>query len=265
MSESGVAMPKRDTAWSRLQWSLSQHGLGGTLRAALKRRHPQTESHPQQHPFDRRFGVDTSGLISGNELRSGHPHDAFNTAYYGMAPSRFRQVLERWIADESHPAIQNYSFIDLGCGKGRAILMASEFGFRQTIGVELHSSLAKTAEANLALWIAAGHITGPLRIICLDAADFEFPGGACLLYLFHPFTAPVLTQVIERIKSEFAGRSALLDVIYFNPEAGELFEATGGFQRLWTGTVDLSDEDAAADWVASPADLCSIYRWVGQT
>ena len=265
MSESGIAMPERTTAWARLKWSLSQHGLGETLRAALKRRQPPTECQPQQHPFDSQHGVDTSGLIVGSELRSGHPHDAFNTAYYGIAPSRFRQVMERWIADESHPAIQNYSFIDLGCGKGRAVLMASEFGFRQAIGVELHSSLAKTAEANLELWVAAGHITCPLRIVCQDAAEFEFPGGACLLYLFHPFTAPVLTRVIERIKSEFAGRPSLLDVIYFNPEAGELFEATGGFQRLWTGTVDLSDEDAAADWVASPADLCSIYRWVGQT
>jgi SAM-dependent methyltransferase len=260
-------MFKRSAAWSRLQWSLSQYGLAGTLRAALKRRQPQTDNRSpelQVHPFDQRYSVDTSGLINASELRSGHPHDAFNTAYYGMAPSRFRRVMQRWIADEGHPAIENYSFIDLGCGKGRAVLMASEFGFRQAIGVELHSSLAKIAEANIARWMAAGHITFPLKIVRQDAADFEFPSGACLLYLFHPFTAPVLSRVIERIESEFAGRSAQLDVIYFNPEAGELFETNGGFQRLWTGTADLSEEDAAADWVASPGDLCSIYRWIGQ-
>ncbi len=265
--ESRIAMPKRTTAWSRLRWSLSQRGLGGTLRATFKRSQRETDSQPpapKVHPFDQRYGVDTSGLIGGSELRSGHPHDAFNTAYYGMAPSRFRQVMQRWVADESHPDIENYSFIDLGCGKGRAVLMASEFGFCQAIGVELHSSLAKTAETNIARWMAAGHITCPLKIVRLDAAEFEFPSGACLLYLFHPFTAPVLTRVIERIESEFASRSAQLDVIYFNPEAGELFETSGGFQRLWTGTVDLSEEDAAVDWVASPGDLCSIYRWIGQ-
>jgi hypothetical protein len=260
-------VPNLSTAWSKLQWSLAQRGIGGTLRAALHRaRHPaEGAAKPQVHPFDQRYGVDTSGLIGGGELRSGHDHDVFNTAYYGMAPSRFRRVMDRWLSDQSHLAIANYSFIDLGCGKGRAVLMASELGFRQAIGVELHPSLAKTAEKNMALWAVAGRAACPVRILCQDAAEFAFPEGACLLYLFHPFTAPVLTRVIERIEADFATHPRPLDVIYFNPEAGELLENHPGFQRLWTGTVDMSEEDAAVDWVASPDDLCSIYRWVGRT
>src|SRR5258707_12349167 len=120
-------MPKLRTALSKLKWSLAQRGLGGTLRFALLRARRQTpdKAKPQLHPFDERYGVDTSGLIGGGELRSGHRNDVFNTAYYGMAPSRFRWAIESWIADESHAAIENYSFVDLGCGKGRAILMAS--------------------------------------------------------------------------------------------------------------------------------------------
>jgi SAM-dependent methyltransferase len=260
-------MPNLSTAWSKLQWSLAQRGLTGTLRAALYRaRHPTEQAaKPQVHPFDKRYGVDTSGLIGGGELRSGHHHDIFNTAYYGMAPSRFHPVMDRWLSDETHPAKANYSFIDLGCGKGRAVLMASEYGFRQVIGVELHPSLAKTAEKNEALWAAAGRAACPVRILCQDAAEFAFPDGACLLYLFHPFTAPVLSRVIERIDADFARHPRPLDVIYFNPQAGDLLENHGGFQRLWTGTIDMSEEDAAVDWVASPDDLCSIYRWVERT
>ncbi len=151
---------------SKLRRSLAQRGLTGTLRAALHRNQQpaeepsksqvQPQPQPQPHPFDQRYGVDTSGLIGGGELRSGHQHDIFNTAYYGMAPSRFRPVMDRWLSDDTHPAIANYSFIDLGCGKGRAVLMASEYGFRQVIGVELHRSLAKTAEKNLVQWAASG-------------------------------------------------------------------------------------------------------------
>src|SRR5580704_18385298 len=104
-------MPKLRTAWSKLRWSLAQRGLGGTLRFALLRARQQTpdQATPQLHPFDQRYGVDTGGLIGGGELRSGHKNDVFNTAYYGMAPSRFRRVMEWWIADESHAAIENYS------------------------------------------------------------------------------------------------------------------------------------------------------------
>ena len=71
-------------------------------------------------------------------------------------------------------------------------------------------------------------------------------------------------RLIERLETEFADRPRLLDVIYFNPEAGELLEAHTGFKLLWSGTVEMSEEDAAADHVASPEDLCSVYRWVGE-
>jgi hypothetical protein len=208
--------------------------------------------------------VDTSGLIGGGELRSGHRNDVFNTAYYGMAPSRFQRVMEYWIEDQTHAPLENYCFVDLGCGKGRAVLMASEFRFREAIGVELHASLARLAEGNVAVWSAAGRAVCPVRIVCHDATEFVFPDGACLLYLFNPFTAPVMQRLIERIEEDFRGRRGMLDLIYFNPESGHLFEEHGGFELLWTGTVAMSEEDAAADMVASPEDLCSVYRWVGR-
>src|SRR5260370_23850643 len=160
-------MPKLRTAWSKLRWSLAQRGLGGTLRFARPRarRRPDrsNEAKPQLHPFDERYGVDTGGLIGGGELRSGHRHDVFNTAYYGMAPSRFQWVMEQWIADQTHAALEDYSFVDLGCGKGRAVMMASQFHFREVVGVELHAGLARIAEANLATWTAAERTVCPVR------------------------------------------------------------------------------------------------------
>jgi len=215
------------------------------------------------HPFDQRYGVDTSGLIAGGHLRSGHAHDAFNTAYYGMAPSRFRWIMERWISDVSHVRIEDHTFVDLGCGKGRAILLASEFPFHQAIGVELHPGLARIARRNLVLWEAAKRNLCPFQVICQDATEFVFPAGPCLLYLFHPFTTPVVERLIDRLTSQFAGRPGALDIIYFNPEAGDLFASHPGFTLLWTGTVPMSEEDTAADSVASPQDLCSVFRWIG--
>jgi SAM-dependent methyltransferase len=260
-------MPKLRTAWSKLRWSLAQRGLGGTLRFAFERarrqRNPTIEGTSHPHPFDRRYRVETGGLIGGGELRTGHKNDVFNTAYYGMAPSRFQRVMEYWIADQTHGALENYSFVDLGCGKGRAVMMASEFRFREVVGVELHPGLAGVAEANVTAWSAAGRAVCPVRIVCQDATEFAFPDGACLLYLFNPFAAPVIEQLVHRIESDFRERPGLLDLIYFNPEAGDLLEAHGGFELLWTGTVAMSKEDAAVDLVASAEDLCSVYRWVG--
>jgi SAM-dependent methyltransferase len=181
-----------------------------------------------------------------------------------MAPSRFQWVMEYWIADRTHAALEDYSFVDLGCGKGRAVMMASAFGFREVVGVELHAALAGIAERNVGAWTAAGRAACPVRIVCGDATEFVFPDGPCLLYLFNPFAAPVMERLVERIEADFRGPPGMLDLIYFNPESGHLLEAHGGFELLWTGTVALSEEDAAVDVVASADDLCSVYRWVGR-
>lgn len=259
-------MIKLETAWSKLRWSLAQRGLTGTMRSLRERTRRESQGHknPMLHPFDLRYGVDTSGLIGGGDLRTGHKNDVFNTAYYGMAPSRFRRVMSDWLSDNTHVAIAEYNFIDLGCGKGRAVMMASEFPFRQAIGVELNGSLAKIAEENIAAWTAAGRAVCPVQILCQDATEFVFPDGPCLLYLFNPFAAPVVKRLVESIASEFAARPGMMDLIYFNPEAGHLLHTHSGFELLWTGTVEMSREDAEADHVASPDDLCSIYRWIGR-
>jgi hypothetical protein len=73
----------------------------------------------------------------------------------------------------------------------------------------------------------------------------------------------VMKLLIERIEAEFATRPGMLDLIYFNPESGQLLTEHRSFELLWTGTVEMSEEDEAADRVASADDICSVYRWVG--
>jgi SAM-dependent methyltransferase len=259
-------IPKAARAWSKARWSLAQRGFAGTMRTVLvrlRRKETASDSKPRLHPFDTRYGVDTSGLIGGGDLRTGHKNDVFNTAYYGMAPSRFRQSIADWLSDRSHAAVADYSFVDLGCGKGRAVMLASEFPFRQVIGVELNPSLATIAKDNVAAWTAAGRAVCPVQVECQDATEFVFPDGPCLLYLFNPFAAPVVKRLIESISTEFAARPGSLDLIYFNPEAGHLLDTHEGFELLWTGSIPMSEEDTAVDYVASADDLCSFYRWVG--
>jgi SAM-dependent methyltransferase len=251
------------TAWRKLQSSLAHRSLTEKLQSVQHPHLPASSPKPLLHPFDQRHGVDTSGLIGGEELHSGHRNDVFNTAYYGMSPSRFRWIVDYWLADDTHAAIGEYTFIDLGCGKGRALMLASEFAFRKVIGVELHPGLAKIARQNLAIWKSANQGLCPMQVIRQDATEFVFPPGPCLLYLFHPFDMPVVKRLIERIETQFAARPGRLDLIYFNPESGDLFDSHPGFELLWRGAVPMSQEDTAADNIASPEDLCGVYRWLG--
>ncbi len=73
-----------------------------------------------------------------------------------------------------------------------------------------------------------------------------------------------MDRLLDRIEAAFADRAGLIDVVYFNPESAAAFEEHAGFALLWSGTIPMSEEDAAVDLVASPDDLCHFYRWVGR-
>src|ERR1035437_5425846 len=90
------------------------------------------------HPYDQMRGVDTSGLVPAKHLITGHANDEHVTAYYGVAPSILRTLIDRWRETIPPHPISSYTFIDIGAGKGRGLLVASEFHFRKVVGIELN-------------------------------------------------------------------------------------------------------------------------------
>ena len=227
-----------------------------------------------RHPFDLEFGVRTSGLIAGRHLKSGHPHDRHNTAYYGVAPSVFQAMVVRWRRSRSVASIDEFTLVDLGAGMGRAVLLASELPFREVVGVELNPTLTRIARKNAAVWRAAGRARAPMRMVCGDAVEFRFPEGPCAAFLFNPFGAPVLRRLLRTLAKGFAGRAGQLDLLYVNNEQESVLQGQAGFMRLFQGEVRRSRADAIADhrilanqpegeYASSSGEDCSIWRWVG--
>src|SRR3984957_17090364 len=128
-------------------------GLGREKKEAVPRKGGgKKPSFRAVHPFDERFGVETSGLIY--ELPSGHQHDLHNNGYFAVAPSVFHSIM-RAMLEQLHLDFQRFRFVDLGSGKGRALLLASDYPFREIIGVELSPELDQIARANIAHYAAA--------------------------------------------------------------------------------------------------------------
>lgn len=244
----------------KLGWSLRRRGVAGTVKAAAKslgrKLHPESERPP--HPFDLEHGTDTAGLISGPDLASGHPHDRFIEGYAAVPPSRFHAILARWQASVPPHSLDNYTFVDLGCGKGRAVLLASQAGFRAVVGVELNPSLAATAQTNADLWIAAGKACCPIRIEQGDATEFSWPASPCVVFLFNPFSAVVMQRVLDRIALAFRDRTSDLEILYYKAEHGDAFAPP--FELIWRESNGISPKDLASDPVASPVDETQAYR-----
>lgn len=227
-----------------------------------------------RHPFDVAHGVRTSGLIAGRHLKSGHRHDRDATAYYGIAPSVFQSLLRKWKRTGPAAPIDEFKFIDMGAGMGRAVLLAAEMEFHRVAGVEIHPTLARIARRNLQHWRELGRVHAPTRIHCCDAVEFSLPQGPCLLFLFNPFGAAVLRRLLKRVARDFANRSGQLDLLYVNNEQEGELETCSGFQRLFLGQIARSRADAIADhailanqpdgeYASSNYEDCSIWRWIG--
>jgi SAM-dependent methyltransferase len=227
-----------------------------------------------QHPFDAEFGVRTSGLVAGRHLKSGHRHDRHATAYYGVAPSVLHALVKRWQTRTPEARIGETTFVDLGAGMGRAVLLASALGFKAVIGVELHPTLAGIARKNAALWRGAGREVGPMRIVEGDAAEFELPAGPVLVFLFNPFGAPVMRRLLKNLGMQLQLRPAAVSLLYVNNEQEGVLESAAGWSRTFLAKVRRSRADAIADhkimanqpegeYASANWEDCSIWRWGG--
>jgi hypothetical protein len=212
---------------------------------------------PAVHPFDLQYGVETSGLIWGEHLRSGERNDRWNTAYYGIAPSVFHASITRLPID-----FREFAFIDFGSGKGRAVMLATHYPFAEIYGVELAPELHTIAEANLRIFLGARNIQSQVRLVCTDAVKFALPERPLVLFFYHPFCRPVLKRVLRNLEVSLRARPRPAYVVYINPELRELLDRAPFLERLSEGTLAMDAEDELADRIGSSVEECAIYRSV---
>jgi SAM-dependent methyltransferase len=248
----------------RLRKSLAQRGAIGTAAAALKKglRHtPKSAELPKQyrqvHPFDEQFGLDTSGLVHPEDLSSGTRQDLYNNGYFGVAPSAFRKILAKLELQ-----FEKYAFVDLGSGKWRALLLASEYPFREVIGVELSPELHSIAVANIRRFQSPSQVCGNVRSIEGDAAGFAFPPGPLVVYLWNPFEAIVLARVLANLKTSLSQEPREIYLLYIQPDFDDLLKSSGCLHKLWHEEFEMSEEDYAAHAFPPRVEICSAYRSV---
>jgi hypothetical protein len=237
---------------------------------------PHPKIKPAIHPFDVLHATDTSGLIPGSVIVQGTSAKVEElTAYYGVAPSILHGLLDIWLYHTSPQPIEKTVFLDVGAGKGRAMLLASQFPFLRIEGVELNPILASIAQANISLWhndLQAAALS-PFALHHADATTHPLPPEPTLAFLFHPFELPILRRFLRHVESSQAAHSKPFDLLYANAEHDSLLDRHPAFTRLWMGPVAMTPADHLADLAAiaeqkeygsTGDELCAIYRYTGR-
>jgi predicted RNA methylase len=184
--------------------------------------------------FDETLGVDTKGPVGlwHLKIRSDNLQDAIR--YEGVNPSIFRQAMNTLAENFS-----DFTFIDLGCGKGRALLLAKEFGFSQIVGIEFAPELAAVAQKN------CRQVGAQATVLSQDAVQFPFPPGNLVVYLYNPFGPTVLNPVLDHL---LESATAKCYVVYINPvHRRQCFDSRPQLQYA-------AGDSEYAIWTAQPLD-----------
>ena len=193
------------------------------------------------------------------------PSTLWNTAYYGIAPSLFDRALALVgspVGPVSSPDWSRFTFVDLGCGKGRALLLASRYAFHAIVGVELDPTLAAIAQANLHAFQAPWQQCRSLVALQADATAFELPPTAMLLYLYHPFLAPALKRVLRRLERSLRQHPRELWLVYINPEAAHVLRSFPFLHEQSRTTLPIDAADALPDRLGSWQEEVAIYHFL---
>jgi SAM-dependent methyltransferase len=182
---------------------LKERGLLGTMKVGV--------SYVLDYFYDVRNGTDTFSWAALESLSIDSPNKAFGTHYQpsGVYP------LQRVLAQADIP--QNGKFVDLGCGKGRTLLIASRLQFTEVIGVEFSAELCEVAERNVRIYEQRRGRGAPITIVHSDAAEYAIDPETTVFFLFNPFGESVMEVVLNNIAESLRSHPRIVAFIYRNP------------------------------------------------
>jgi SAM-dependent methyltransferase len=157
--------------------------------------------------YERKFGMRTKGFKTSDSEKYHH----YQAAAYTVLMSIFNTLP----LDTKH-----YAFYDIGCGRGRVLFMAAQFGYNRLYGIELDGVLLKAAEANLQA-IRSQRNTLIIQLEQKNVLEYNFENQEAIYFLFNPFNAEVMAGFIEKVLS--TNKQACY-FVYMNPVYSHVFK-----------------------------------------
>jgi hypothetical protein len=223
--------------WLQMRKSLRSLGVGGTL-VYLARNAGNLSTRMRrallEATYDRKMGVQTSRLVAATDL--GVDRNKLGDVAVGAISGSAYAPSPAWalptILKELNIRHADYSFIDLGSGMGRVVLMAAELRFAKVVGVEFSPQLHEIAKDNL-FRTSSRRLTGSVELLLQDAREYSPPPGNCIIYMGNPFRENIMRTVLDNLERWLENHpTQQLYVVYFIPVLAELLNSSSFLVQL---------------------------------
>jgi SAM-dependent methyltransferase len=147
--------------------------------------------------------------------------------YQPSDPSIFHEMMSHLPIDH-----RQFTFLDLGSGKGRALLLASDYPFRRIVGVELLPELHAIAEENVRKYHSERQQCREFELVCADARTYTPPPEPLVVFLFDPFREEILRQVMAGIERSSREQPRKVFIAYENPVSERVLVERTDWRKL---------------------------------
>jgi len=182
--------------------------------------------------FDFKYGLETQTPIPIRNLETSAPGAQYAIHYEGTAIPLVHRILRQLRVD-----LRQFTFIDLGSGKGRVLLVAAQYSFKSVIGIEFSKTLHDIAQSNISKFVEQGLTKTPPRSVNIDAGEFDFSQFTDkVVFCNNPFAASLMLRVLDKLQLSLAktGNDGIL--IYLTPISAAVKERLDTFGLIGQGS-----------------------------
>jgi SAM-dependent methyltransferase len=185
-------------------------------RRELVRRHKVSRS------FDEIYRTNTAGHIAVEKLQIESANRKHGNPYEPVPVSLFAKLLKS--VQVRH---EDYVFLDLGSGKGRTLLLASNYPFKKVIGIEYSGELHTVALKNIAQYKSRHQRCFNVESVCIDATEYETPLEPAICFFYNPFDETVMRAVLIKFRESLDRHHRDIKFICYAPMHVHLFDELG--------------------------------------
>jgi hypothetical protein len=189
-----------DSTLSQVVSSIRNRGIKRTLEIIL--------SLPGNYFFDIKYGTDTARNQALNSLEVVGTNKSRATWAESTQQRPFRKLIQQLRLPCKG------DFVDLGSGKGKVLLLASEYTFSSVVGVEFAEELCWISRGNISRYTQKVQLKSEIKVITSDVVDYRFSGREEVIYIANPFDGFILGRVLENIIESLNSNDRPLWIIY---------------------------------------------------
>ncbi len=145
--------------------------------------------------YNRTQGLEVSGFYDPKDCEKNLDNKDFANFYQ---PVRYRPFNNLF---SDLDIVPEGRFIDIGSGKGKALVLAAEFGFKKIIGIELFEELNVVARENIKIFQDKNpqYRDVEFEVLDQDACTYEYTADDQIIFMNDPFSDEVMKPFMDQL------------------------------------------------------------------